>query len=250
VKIELTNVEARVLGSLIEKEVTTPDQYPLSLNALTLACNQKTSREPVMELPEAQVQATIDALQKKHLVFERSGFGSRVPKYQQRLCGTEFSELKLGAQERALLCVLLLRGAQTSGELRTRTARLAEFADVAEVERMLDSLANRPAQPLVVRLARAAGEREARYIQLLTGAAPDAAVANAAHPGAVGPNAAAATAAGPHTAGPNLAGSDAATPDAAAPLGHDALAAEVARLRADVDELRRQLTSLQAQRPG
>lgn len=176
-KVELTALEARVIGCLIEKELTTPDQYPLSLNALTLAVNQKTNREPVMAVDDADVQAELDRLAKKHLVYEKSGFGSRVMKYQHRLVGTEFSEIKATPQERGILCVMLLRGPQTVAELRTRTNRLCEFADLAEVESVLNQMMTRDSSPLVVRLSRARGERESRYMHLLSGAiesAPDA----------------------------------------------------------------------------
>lgn len=168
-KVELTAFEARVLGCLIEKELTTPDQYPLSLNALTLAVNQKTNREPVMAVSDADVQAELDRLAKKHLVYEKSGFGSRVLKYQHRLMGTEFSELKVTSQERGILCVMLLRGPQTIAELRTRTNRLCEFTDIGEVETVLNALSNRESGPLVVRMPRARGERESRYMHLLSG---------------------------------------------------------------------------------
>src|ERR1700742_1551637 len=106
--IELTSTEARIIGCLIEKQITTPDQYPLSLNALVNACNQKSNRDPVMELDEPTVQGTVDALGRRHFVVEKSGFGSRVPKYQHRFCNTEFGSLKLDAQELAVLCELLL----------------------------------------------------------------------------------------------------------------------------------------------
>jgi uncharacterized protein YceH (UPF0502 family) len=172
VQIELTALEARVIGCLIEKQVTTPDQYPLSLNALTNACNQKNNREPVMALGEAEVQATLDGLGRKHLVLERAGFGSRVPKYQQRFCNTEFSVFQFTPQERAALCELLLRGAQTPGELRSRAARMAAFADALEVEAVLKSLADREAGALVVRLAPEPGKRESRYAHLLSGEPP------------------------------------------------------------------------------
>src|SRR5882762_3337528 len=102
-KIELTALEARVIGCLIEKAITTPDQYPLSLNALVNACNQKSNREPVMDLDERTVQSTLDGLSKKHFVMEKSGFGSRVPKYQHRFCNTEFGTLKLDSQELAIV---------------------------------------------------------------------------------------------------------------------------------------------------
>ncbi len=168
-RVQLSPLEARVIGSLLEKEIVTPEQYPLSLGALTLACNQKTSREPVMQLSETEVQAVVDDLMKHHLVLERSGFGSRVPKYQQRFCNTEFAELKFTPQELGIICVLLLRGPQTPGELRTRTNRLCEFHDVQETEAVLQRLAEREDGPFVVRLAREPGKRESRYAHLFSG---------------------------------------------------------------------------------
>src|SRR3990170_6337007 len=124
--ILLSDLEARLIGSLIEKAITTPDQYPLSLNALANASNQKSNRDPVMNLDERTVQDTVDALVRKHLVLEKSGFGSRVPKYQHRFCNTGFGSLEFTAVQTAIVCELLLRGPQTPGELRTRAARLAE----------------------------------------------------------------------------------------------------------------------------
>ena len=169
--IEFTPNEARVIGCLIEKEATTPDQYPLSLNTLTNACNQKTNREPVLELAESVVQQTLDSLMKKHLVSDRSaGYGGRVTKYRHRFCNTEFGPLKLSKQELGILCVLLLRGPQTPGELRSRTHRLCEFADSAAVETALESLMQREDGPFIARLARAPGERESRYAHLFFGA--------------------------------------------------------------------------------
>lgn len=169
--IEFSPHEARVIGCLIEKEITTPDQYPLSLNALTNACNQKTNREPVLELPESVVQQTIDALMKKHMVSDKSaGYGGRVTKYRHRFCNTEFGPLKFTKQELGVICVMLLRGAQTPGELRTRTNRLCEFADAAAVEATLQSLMTREDGPFIARLARAGGERESRYMHLFFGA--------------------------------------------------------------------------------
>jgi uncharacterized protein YceH (UPF0502 family) len=164
--IELSAYEARVIGCLIEKQITTPEQYPMSLNALTNACNQKSNREPVLQLPEAEVQALIDALSRKNLLLEKSGFGSRVPKYQQRFCNTEFSVFQFTPQERAIVCELLLRGPQTPGELRSRAARMAEFANAAEAEAALEALAQRASGPLVVRLPREPGKRETRYAHL------------------------------------------------------------------------------------
>ena len=167
--IPLTPLEARVLGSLIEKEITTPDQYPLSLNALTNACNQKTNRHPVLELEEAAVQGVIDGLSKRHLVMERSGFGSRVLKYRHRLCNGDHNPLQFSAQELAVVCELLLRGPQTPGELRSRAQRLAPFADLGILEATLEALATRADGPFVLKLARQPGAREARFAQLFTG---------------------------------------------------------------------------------
>ena len=166
--LNLSALEIRVIGCLIEKAITTPDQYPLSLNSLTLACNQKSNREPVMELMEAQVQATLDELAKKHLVSQVSAMGSRVVKYQHRFCNTQFSELQLNKQELAIICVLFLRGWQTPGELRTRTNRLCEFDDVLQVEKALHQLLNRN-EPLVAKLPREPGKRESRYAHLFSG---------------------------------------------------------------------------------
>src|ERR1700733_611962 len=160
-KIEFSAAETRVIGCLIEKEITTPDQYPLSLNALTNACNQKTNREPVLELSETAVQQTVDALMKKHMVSDKSaGYGGRVTKYKHRFCNTEFGSLKFSKQELGILCVMLLRGPQTPGELRTRTNRLCDFADSEEVEATLKSLMQRETGGFVARLARAPGSRE------------------------------------------------------------------------------------------
>jgi uncharacterized protein len=168
--IDFTPNEARVIGCLIEKEITTPDQYPLSLNALTLACNQKTNRDPVLELSEAAVQQAVDSLMKKYMVSDKSaGYGGRVTKYKHRFCNTEFGSLKFSKQELGIICVLLLRGPQTPGELRARTNRLCEFADADEVETTLQNLMARTDGPFIARLARAAGARESRYAQLFSG---------------------------------------------------------------------------------
>src|SRR5215469_13710255 len=179
-RIELDPLEARVIGCMIEKQITTPDQYPLSLNALVSACNQKSNRDPVMSLDEPTVQHTLDALSRKHLVLERSGFGSRVPKYQHLFCNTEFGSLKLSPQELAIVCELLLRGPQTPGELRSRASRMASFTDVSEVEAALQALCDRESGPLVARLPREPGRREPRYMQLFGGPPPPETVAAAA----------------------------------------------------------------------
>ncbi|ERB63166.1 DUF480 domain-containing protein [Vibrio coralliilyticus OCN008] len=167
--IELNPVEARVIGCLIEKEVTTPDYYPLTLNSLTSACNQKSNREPVMALSELDVQEAVDSLIGRRLVSDESGFNSRASKFQHRFCNTEFGDLKLTKQEKGIVCCMLLRGAQTPGELRTRTNRLAEFSDVKEVEAILERLAAREEGALVVKLPREAGKRESRYMHLFGG---------------------------------------------------------------------------------
>jgi uncharacterized protein YceH (UPF0502 family) len=180
-KIELTFNEARVIGCLIEKQITTPDQYPLSLNALVNACNQKSNRDPVLELDERTVQQSVDDLGRKHFVVEKSGFGSRVPKYQHRFCNTEYGTLKFDPQELAILCELMLRGAQTPGELRSRAARMAPFGDVSEVEAALTRLSERDDGPFVVRLAREPGRRESRYAHLFSGEV--AGTAERGHPG-------------------------------------------------------------------
>ncbi|EOW9406714.1 YceH family protein [Vibrio cholerae] len=167
--IQLSPLEARVIGCLIEKEVTTPDHYPLTLNSLTTACNQKSNREPVLNLSEAEVQDTVEGLIARRLVSDESSFNSRTSKYQHRFCNTEFGDLKLNQQELGLICCLLLRGAQTPGELRTRTNRLCTFTDVKETESVLERLANRDSGALVVKLPREPGKRESRYHHLFCG---------------------------------------------------------------------------------
>ncbi|PSU35954.1 YceH family protein [Photobacterium lutimaris] len=165
-----SQTEARVLGCMLEKEVTTPDQYPLTLNALTTACNQKSNREPVMSLDDATVQDTVEALKAKRVIQEvTAGTGSRVAKYQHRFCNTEFSTFQFSQQEKAILCVMLLRGAQSPGELRTRTNRLCSFSDVREVESVLDKLSEHPKGPFVVKLPKESGKRDFRYMHLLSG---------------------------------------------------------------------------------
>ncbi len=223
--IELSAHEARVIGCLIEKQITTPEQYPMSLNALTSACNQRSNRDPVLQLSEAEVQALIDGLSRKHLLLEKSGFGSRVPKYQQRFCNTEFSVFQFTPQERAIVCELLLRGPQTPGELRSRAARMADFADAAAAEAALAALAHRPSGPLVRRLAREPGRRETRYAHLF--GSGDAAPGTSEAPVASSP--AAAPAQPPRAAQP---------PDTQAER-LAALEAEVRSLREEIERLKR-----------
>lgn len=162
----LTLLEARALGVLIEKAATVPDSYPLSLNALVSGCNQKTARDPVMNATDAEVQSAVDALKALHLAFESSG--SRVSRYEHNLGRA----LALPSQSVALLAVLMLRGPQTASELRANCERLHRFADTSSVEAFLDELATRADEkggPLVVKLPRAPGAREARWTHLLSG---------------------------------------------------------------------------------
>jgi hypothetical protein len=178
----LSDIEARVIGCLIEKQIATPDQYPLTLNAVVAACNQKSNRYPVMTLSEHDVQAALAALTRRNLVLERFGIGDRVPKYQQLFCNTEFGSLQLSPQQTAIVCELLVRGPQTPGELRSRAARLAGFGAASEVEAALEELMTRSDGPYVARLAREPGRRESRYMQLFSGEAPPAAAESASTP--------------------------------------------------------------------
>ncbi len=217
-RVELDFLEARAIGCLIEKQITTPDQYPLSLNGLLNACNQKSNRDPVMSLDEPTLQRTVDALSRKHLVLERSGFGSRVPKYQHLFCNTEYGSLKFSAQELAIVCELLLRGPQTPGELRSRASRMAAFSDVSEVEAVLQSLLERESGPLVARLPRETGRRESRYVHLFSGELPPQALVE-----------------------------DPATDGAAQGAEFDTLAGRVGRLEEEVRQLRAELEALKSQ---
>jgi uncharacterized protein len=222
--IRLTAIEARIIGSLIEKQITTPDQYPLSLNSLISACNQKSNREPLLQLDESTVKFVVDGLSRRHMVVEKSGFGSRVPKYQQIFCNTEFGSLKFTPQETAIICELLVRGPQTPGELRARVPRMAELPDPAVIETLLDALASRPDGPLVKQLPREAGRRDSRWAQLfeelpeITAASPQA----EASPPAASASATRAT--------------------------NAELAARVAELEAVVADLRAQLAALKQER--
>jgi len=160
---DLSLLETRVLGTLVEKQHTVPDTYPLTLNSLVSGCNQKTSRSPVMEATETEVQATLDGLKRRNLVIESSG--SRVARYAHNVD----SVLKVPSQSVAILTVLMLRGPQTPGELRINCERLHRFADLSAVEAFLQELAARPAGALVVQLARLPGARETRWAHLLSG---------------------------------------------------------------------------------
>lgn len=214
-KFELTPNEARVLGCLLEKEVTTPEQYPLSINSLINACNQKSNRDPVLHLDQQTVQQTVDQLLKKHLVSDRSGYGGRVTKYKQTFCNSEFGLLQLTDVERAIICELLVRGPQSAGELRTRCNRMASIADVSEVETALRALGEHDRGPFVARLPRAAGARDARYVHLLSGDID----------GATQP-------------------ADPAESDAPRTTGESGLAGRVEQLEAQVESLQRELAEL------
>lgn len=166
--ITLSAEQCRIIGVMLEKETTTPEQYPMSLNGITTACNQKSNREPVMSLSESDVQNSIDELSKMNQLMIDHKASGRVSKYYHYFCDTEFGNLKFSPQQRAIVCVLLLRGPQTPGELRTRTNRLADFADVREVETALEQLQNLNGQTLVKKLEREPGKRESRYVHLFS----------------------------------------------------------------------------------
>lgn len=161
---QLSETEVRVLGSLVEKQLTTPEYYPLTMNALTAACNQKSNREPVMSLGEGEIQAAIDRLRDLNLVYLFYGSGSRTVKYKHMLP----SVYELDPAGTAVMTVLMLRGPQTIGEIRDRTGRLFDFRDLNEVQTALDDLSKRD-EPLIIKLERQAGQKEARYAQLLAG---------------------------------------------------------------------------------
>ena len=160
----LNPTEVRVLGSLIEKQITTPEYYPLTLNSLTLACNQKNNRNPVTALTEAEVEQALDSLREKNLAYVFYGSTSRVPKYKHVA-----DNLHLSPAEVAVMCVLMLSGAQTAGEIRGRAYRLYEVAGLEEIEQTLHSLSTRDPEPLVTKLPRQTGQKEARFAHLLAG---------------------------------------------------------------------------------
>jgi len=162
-------VEARIIGCLMEKSVVTPDQYPLTLNALTNACNQKSAREPVMALGQGIVQRTVRDLAGKHLVRIEENFRRGTEKYAQRFCNSRYSSLQFDPAEFAVICLLLLRGAQTPGELRARSGRLHAFADNKAVVETLTGLAEREGGAVVAKLPRTPGRRDSEYMHLLSG---------------------------------------------------------------------------------
>lgn len=162
---QLSDTEVRVLGALIEKQITTPEYYPLTLNALMIACNQKNNRNPVTAYTESEVEQALNGLREKNLAYLFHGSTSRVPKYKH--VATEI--LQVTPPQLAVLCVLMLTGPQTVGEIRPRASRMHSFADLEEVEETIRSLATRDSDPLVKRLPRQAGKKEARFAHLLAG---------------------------------------------------------------------------------
>jgi uncharacterized protein len=204
----LTDIETRVLGALVEKQITTPEYYPLTLNALTLACNQKNNRNPVTAYTENEVTQAVESLREKNLVYVFYGSTSRVPKYKHVMPEV----LHLTPPETALICVLLLRGPQTPGELRGNASRLHEFAGLDEVEQTLSGLISHEPEPLVARLPRQAGQKEVRFAHLLSGEVEVEASVAVEHP----------------------------APRQTLEQKIDALAAEVERLKAQFEEFRKQ----------
>jgi uncharacterized protein len=203
--------EVRILGSLLEKEITTPEYYPLSLNGLLNACNQKSNRDPIVHFDQDTLERALYTLRDKGLLVSITGAGSRVPKYGHRIS----EKFNLGRRELAILCELMLRGPQTVGELRTRAERMHPFADLAEVESVLERLPE-----LVTKLARRPGEKEARYAHLLSGEPADS------------------------VASPTVGATEAPSPPQSR-IG--ALEAEIAQLRRELDDLKLQFAGFQKQ---
>jgi uncharacterized protein YceH (UPF0502 family) len=164
----LTTNESRVIGCLMEKSINTPDQYPLSVNALTNACNQKSGRDPVMSLNKGEVQHIARELKDKHLLQIEENFKNGLEKYQQRFCNTRFGEYQFDPQQFAIVCLLLLRGPQTPGEIRAHSGRLHSFADNAAVVDALDSL-NESNDPMIVKLPRTPGRKDSEYMHMFCG---------------------------------------------------------------------------------
>jgi uncharacterized protein len=215
--LTLDAAEIRILGSLLEKEITTPEYYPLSVNALLNACNQKSNRDPVVHWDEDTLERALYTLRDKGLLLSITGAGSRVPKYGHRIS----EKLNLGRRELAILCELMLRGPQTLGELRTRAERMHAFGDLAEVESVLDRMPG-----LIVKLPRRPGEKEARYAHLLSGEPPASA------------------------AGPESAASPSSTSPASTSPGPPPPASRIAALEDEIAQLRRELENLKQQFAG
>lgn len=218
--IPLSFPETRVLGCLLEKEATTPENYPLSLHSVVTACNQTTNREPVVAFDEATVQEALDALREKKLATVLFGAGSRVQKYRHNL----LDEYELNKRETALLCVLLLRGPQTPGELRQRAERMAGFAGLPEVEAALEEMA-RGDSPMVRAIPAGPGRKEKRYVQLLSGEPSEVAMGSAT----------------------TVAYTPAPTSSQANALQIEALQGEVATLREELNQLREEFAAFRRQ---
>jgi len=167
--LDLTANQIRVIGCLMEKSVTTPEQYPMTLNALTNACNQKSSRDPVTSLSQGTVQHTVRELADRHLLRIEENFKRGVEKYAQRFCNSSYSELQFDTAGYAVVCLLLLRGPQTPGELRARSGRLHQFADNNAVVDAIDALNQLHGEPLVARLPRTPGRKDSEYMHLFGG---------------------------------------------------------------------------------
>lgn len=165
----LSDNEARVVGCLIEKSIVTPDQYPLTLNALTNACNQKSGRNPVMSLQQGEVQRAVRDLETKFLVRTEENFKRGTEKFLQRFCNTQYSDFQFDDAQRAIVCLLLLRGPQTPGELRARSGRLHAFSDNAEVVLAINTLIEREGAPLLIKLPRTPGRKDSEYMHLFSG---------------------------------------------------------------------------------
>ena len=223
-QLTLTPIEARILGALIEKEITTPEYYPLSLNALTNACNQKSNRDPAMHLEEHEVRKALNHLEFQTLVRSVSASDSRVTKYEHRLQDA----FNFYRPETAILCELLLRGQQTPGELRTRASRMHAFEDLDSVHSALQRLAKRE-PPLVTMLPRQSGTKEARYAHLLGDAPPAVPAALAHEPAAVA----------------RESDASVASPSSSARL--ESLATEVAELRSQILDLQSQFAAFRKQ---
>ena len=183
--LTLSENEARVIGCLIEKSVVTPDQYPLTLNALTNACNQKSARDPVMSLQQGVVQRTVRDLEAKNLLRVDESFKSRTEKYVQRFCNTRYSDYQFDPPQLAIVCLLLLRGPQTPGELRSRSGRLHSFSDNAAVVESLEQLIHHEPEPLAVKLPRTPGRKDSEYMHLFSGTVDVEARENAVRAAAV-----------------------------------------------------------------
>jgi uncharacterized protein YceH (UPF0502 family) len=169
IPLNLSANECRIIGCLMEKSVTTPEQYPLTLNALVNACNQKSARTPVMALSQGTVQHTVRTLEQQHLLRIEENFKRGVEKYTQRLCNSSFSEQQFDTAQFSIICLLLLRGPQTPGELRARSGRLHEFPDNNDVVSALDSLIEHSGEALAVKLPRSPGRKDSEYMHLLSG---------------------------------------------------------------------------------